>query len=726
MKLLHSSASLAIATSLIAVGVTPAYAQDAEGGDQAESNDNVIVVTAQRREQSIARTPIAVSALGASDLSERQVVDTVDLVTNVPNLTGNTNIGQSTAVSFFIRGVGTTENLATADPSVGVYVDDVYIGRQAVNNFGLFDIERIEVLRGPQGTLYGRNTNGGAVKIVTAKPGPDPEFSARASFGNYDRWETKLSANVPLSDSVYARANFLVQQGDGTKFNTTLNEDVDDQDYIGGRLAVLALPSDDVTIDLAFDYSRDKTNGGYASDIAGVRRPSTGDLRTVVSGTNARGFARTWGLSSDIDVDLSDDFTFTSITSYRETQQNLFLDLSDQPVSFFELTQTQDGSQFSQEFQVNGSTGNLNVTAGLYYFNERFDVFLDNVVITAQNPTAPAFSFANTFDVAVDSYAGFAQFEYEIGPVSLIAGARYTVDEREVDLAAVSTLSVPSFSFNSADLIAAGQAGQDIDLDRTFKKFTPKLGINWQMSDELFGYASYTKGFRSGGWTGRALQVSQYVNFPPENVDSYEVGLKANFAGGDVQWNSAGFYMEYTNLFNTLTINGVFTVQPADAEIYGFESELNVRASDWLDLFANVGILETSYSGNQPANLATKLQRSPSFQGKAGFSIDYPLRNGALIANGDVFYTSSYLTNPANLAVTAPLVPPGISRTDGFALVSGLIGYRFGDEDQYQIDLSCTNCFDQDYFNAITVIGGYAAAYAGPPRLWKVSVSARF
>lgn len=707
------------AAILAVMPTSTVYAQS----EQETIGVETIMVTAQRRAESIQRTAVAVSAISAETMDVRQMNDTKAIIFNAPNLTGNSNIGQSTATTFFIRGVGTTENLATADTSVGLYVDDVYVARQAVNNFQLFDIERVEVLRGPQGTLYGRNTNGGAIKIVTKKPDEETEFSGRVSYGNFDRYEAKLSANVPVSDTVFLRGGVLVQNADGWKDNITLNRNVDNTDYLGARLAARVLASDDVTLDFAFDWGRDKTNGGYSVDISGNRPAAvTPDLRTVVGETDARGFAKTWGLSANVAWDINSDFTLTSISGYRNTVQNLLLDLSSQPQSLFELDQQQSADQFSQEFQLNGTlTDRLSLSAGLYYFNETVDASLDsNVGITV----------SNDFETKTNSYAAFAQFDYELGPVTLVVGGRYTRDVKEIDLNAFATIPVGLFNFDTAELVQLAAGGQDFSPELKFGKFTPKLGINWDINEDHFAYASWTKGFRSGGWTGRAFRENEFVNFAPENVQSYEVGLKSTLFDGRVSLNNAAFYMKYDDLFNTLTINGAFTVQTADARMYGLESELQIKPTSWLDLFANVGLLDAQYRGALPANLPEDLQRAPSFQGKAGFAVTYPVGSGDFLFNGDVFHTGSYLVNPANLAFTAPSVDPDISRTGPFTLVNALVGYRFGDDGNYRISASCTNCLDEEYFDAITVItsGGvaYASAYSGGPRLYRVSIDARF
>jgi len=706
----------------LAVLAWPAAAQE-EAAAQAGALEE-IMVTAQRREQGIQTVPVAVTAIDPATIERRQVTDSKQIVFNVPNLTGNSNVGQSSANSFFMRGIGTTENLATADTSVGLYLDDVYIARQGANNFNLADVERIEVLRGPQGTLYGRNTNGGAIKIVTKKPTADSELAVRGSYGNYDRWDLRLSGNTALTDTLFARVNFLTQQGDGYIRNTTLGKDVNDLDYVGGRIALRQLASDAVEINLALDYSEDKTNGNYSSDIAGVLRPSTGNVRRVVSGLDAYGEAVTWGGALHVDWKMNDAFSFRSITGYRDTDQDLNIDLSDQPVVLYELLQLQDSSQLSQEFQLNGTlSDSLSFVAGAYYFDESSDVIISDRV--RATPVAAQNQWNKDLSVDVESYALFGQLEYAIGPVTLIGAGRYTWETRKLDITQTSTIPGPLYNYTTADLLALGAAGQPIDPERDFSKFTPKLGVNWQMTDDLFSYLSYTKGFRSGGWTGRSLRSDQYINFDPENVESWEAGLKATLLDGRIRWNTSIFTMDYTDLFNTLTVAGVYTVATADAKIDGAETEFTLRATPWLDLFANLGYLDTKYEGNRPVNLASELQRAPQLQVKAGFSIDHPLAGGSLLINGDVFYTDKYLVTPADLSVTAPLLPSGVDTTGDFTLVNASVGYRWN-EDRYEVIASCTNCFDENYFEGGTYIGSYAAVWTGAPRFYKVSFGVKF
>lgn len=705
---------LALASSLVAAASSAASAQQAN--DEAVALEE-ITVTAQRREESLQTSPIAITAIDPTIIERRQMLDTKQVIFNVPNLTGNSNVGQTTATTFFMRAVGTTENLATADTSVGLYVDDVYVARQAVNNFNLADIERIEVLRGPQGTLYGRNTNGGAIKIVTKKPSGDSELNLRAGIGNYGRSEFRLSGNGALGGDLYGRVNVLVQQGDGIIRNRTLGTDVNDMEYQGARVALRYAPEGGFEANFAYDFSRDETNGGYASDIAGIIRPRTNSLFDVVSSYDNKGLAKTNGGHLNLNWQLDNGFSVQSVTGYRDTSQNLRLDLSDQAPTRYTLLQQQENDQISQELQTSGNiTDALRITAGAYYFSESTDVVMTDILGTSV--------FAKVFNVDSSSTAAFGQLEYTIGSVTLLAAARYTKDERDLEI--VQTSSVPGalFNFDTAALAARGAAGQDTNPNLRFSEVTPKIGVNWVINDDLFAYASYTEGFRSGGWSGRAVRADQYVNFNPENVESWEVGVKATLADGRARWNNSVFRMDYTDLFNTLVVNNIWAVQTADAQIQGLESELTVRANANLDLFANVGILDTKYVGAKPVNLAEDLQRAPKFQGKVGASFNYPLSGGTLLINGDVFFTDDYIVTPANLAFTAPALPKGVGEVKAFELVNASVGYRWGD-DRYEVTAACTNCMDKEYFESGVYTGTFAAVYPGAPRLYRLTISAK-
>ncbi|RZA15357.1 MAG: TonB-dependent receptor, partial [Proteobacteria bacterium] len=333
------------------------------------------------------------------------------------------------------------------------------------------------------------------------------------------------------------------------------------------------------------------------------------------------------------------------------------------------------------------------------------------------------------FGVDVESWAGYGELQYELTEaLKLSVSGRYTHEDKSLEIQQVSSLPGAEFNFDTDSLLAnAARTGQNFSNKRKFNKFTPRIGVDWTISNDVFAYASWTKGFRSGGWTGRATRGSQYLNFEPETVDSYEVGTKLSLFDRKVRMNTSVFYMKYANLFNTLTTNGQFIALTTDAKIYGLENELTVRATPWLDLYVNAGLLKTKYDGTRSPNLADRLQRSPKVQGKAGFSVDYPVGdNGHFLATGGVFYTAHYLITPAFLPFTAPLVPADSNLTGDFALVDGSIGYRWGQDGRYQLVGSCTNCLNKEYFDSTTIIGSWAGNYSGAPRFYKLTGTVRF
>ncbi len=714
-----------LSTAVAALATTShAHAQAAPpeaSGESIELDD--IVVTAERRSESIQRTPVAVTALDGSALASRQVTSTLNVLSNVPNLTGNNNPGQPSAVTFFIRGIGVSDSMATFDPSVGLYVDDVYVGRSTVNNFGLLDLERIEVLRGPQGTLYGRNTNGGAVKIVTAKPNDTLSGALSASFGNYDRWDLRGSLNLPLNDKVFLRANALVEQGDGYIRNITLNKAGANRDYLGGRLAIRLLPTESLTIDLSADFGRDISYGTDPVDTAGILQPLPNNLFESRTGITGFSKGRAYGFQSSVEWRVSDDVALQSITAWRTATQDIPHDQSGQPVTLYFFDNSAVSHQFSEELKLNADlSSRLRLVTGLYYFNENSKN--KDFQFTRTDPAAAQVAYFRNLSVYVGSYAAFGQFEFGLtDSLKLVAAGRFTHDEKELDVTQTSSNAGPSFNYTDESIEALGT---NFDAKRKFNRFTPKLGVNWQVSPDTFLYASWTQGFRSGGWTGRALRAEQFRNFDAETVSSYEIGSKLTLFDRRVRFNTSAFYMDYKNLFNTLSIAGAFTVQLADARMYGVETEITGRVAPWLDLYATGAYLNARYKSPRPANLASRLQRAPSTQGKIGADIHYPVGQGKLVANAGLFYSASYYVSPGNLAFSAPLLPVDSNLVRSYVVADAMLGYEFGENGRYLVSVSCTNCFDREYFGSITAIGRYAAVYPAPPRFYKVSAGIKF
>ncbi|WP_394729374.1 TonB-dependent receptor [Altererythrobacter sp. GH1-8] len=732
----------------LAALATPAFAQSSDsaaGGEEAQATEtddgsslSAIVVTAQRRAGDLQQVPVAVTALDSESLDRRQIGNIEDVFSEVPGLIGSNNVGQSTAVTFFLRGVGNTESIVTVDPAVGVYVDDIYIARQGVNNFGFYDVERIEVLRGPQGTLYGRNSSAGAVKVVTKDPSFDFEANGTLGYGNYNHFLARGSFSGPIIDDKLAfRINLMTENHDGYSYNETLDKNVNDMNFFGARGALLFEPSETFSIQLTADYMEDNSNSVYPSNLASLPGEASSDsLFRIFSDTEQGNLGKTWGMGLTATWEIG-SATLKSISGYRETQQVYNLDLSDSVTPIYELFTDNDSDQWSQEFNISGAAGDFEYTGGIYYFREDSTSYLGNEFNlrvpsgVADPPFVIIPTIYNEQYIQTDStsYAIYGELTYNFTDrLSAFAGARYTWEKKDFATQFFVGGTPAGFdaegqvlAFDNDDLIAL-----NIPVELDFEEFTPRVGLRFEANDDLNLYASWSRGFKSGGWLARLVfpTPNQVSPFPPEIVDSYETGLKAELFGNSVRTNIAAFYTDFTDLFNTFTnVNGGFSGTTTDAEIYGIEFEGTWRIVSWLDAFANFAWMEGNYKGDIPAGLAAvlgdELQRLPTTQGKVGMSAYYPLDGdaGTIKANFDYSFIGKHYTAITN----AP-----ISETK-YQIANASIGWERADE-RFGVTLSCRNCFDEEYFHSLLDFSGlgFAPAYPGEPRMYMVSLNVKY
>ncbi len=740
-------AAAAVASAMFIVCAPALRAQENATADGLRLEE--VTVTAQRREAQLQDVPVAVSAFDPAEIERRQAFNVVDIVANVPNLVGNNNIGQGTATTVFLRGIGSTESIVTLETALGFYIDDVYISRQGVNNLALFDVERVEVLRGPQGTLYGRNTTGGALKVITKRPGPEPEGSIEASYGEYDRWNLKGTVNVPLSDSFFLRANAYVEQGDGYSDNLFTGDEVNDRDGYGGRLALRYEGSSSFSADFAADYYESDQAGLYAADVAGIVRPATGDLYEVFSGTDTSNIGRTYGASLTLTWDLSESLELQSITGFRNVYQKWNLDLSDQPTSIFLLYTINDTDSYSEELKLNGRAfdDRLKYTVGAFAYKEdNFSFIGDEITLWFPGDVrVPLPFFPRYYDVDVTSYAVFAEGDFALtDQLHLLAGGRYTRDDKELGIDA-RVGGTPGFdpgptglNYDNATLNTLG-----VPTDLEYSKFTPKLGLQYFFSEDVNGYLTYSQGWKSGGWSARTNNPTEFVVFDPETVNSYELGLKTTLGEGRARLNYTLFYYDYEDFFSTATgTAGNFIVFTSDAEFYGAEFEAIVRVSTALDLYAAVGYEQGEYKDLDPLVFGTSIgeepQRLPEITAKVGGTYVWPLAgDSSLRLTADFQFLEDHYTNLQNSE---------LARSGNVEVVNAALSYEFGEGARYQATLSCRNCFDDEYISQSLDFSGidprsdtfdpsvpgafnglnFLTVYAGPPREWSLGFRARF
>ena len=711
MKARNFRTALATLSALAAAGYYPTISAQ---------NDQLVLeevfVTAERREGSLQDVPLAVSAFDASEIERRQSFNVKDIVNNVPNLVGVNNVGQGTATTVFLRGVGTTESIVTVDTAMGFYLDDVYIARQGVNNFSLYDVERVEVLRGPQGTLYGRNTNAGAINVVTTKPQDENVLAGEFSYGEFDRINVKGMANVVLmDDTLFLRVNALSQTGDGYVDNALLGKDVNDVDFWGWRAGLRWLPSEDVEVIITADDSTSDQNGVYALNVLnGI----PDDLFQSSSRTDISNESETDGIAMTVNWDISPNLSFQSITSSRTTLQKWELDLSDGNI--FDLFTINDSDQLSQEFKVSGSAFNdrLQYSAGVFYFDEDSYSFIGDRFFLGS-------LLAREYNVDVESIAAYFDGTFDVtDKLSIVLGGRYTRDEKSIDIEAAVGVP-PGFSltggsptWNSATLNALGTP---TELD--FNDFTPKIGLKYAFNDDLDGYVTFTEGYRAGGWAARTNDPTQVLPFEPEVIDSLAVGLKASLLDGRARLNSEYFYYDYQDLFNSATDpdTGNFAVFTNDAKVQGLEIEGTMRISENLDIFGFVAFSDGEYKDVDPAvgaSLGSKLQRLPESSFKLGFTNIWPMAGGSQVRlNADYQYTEDHFTDPPNT---------DLGRSGDIGLLSASLGWESADS-RFSVALSCRNCSDEEYNTATLAFApfGFVSIYPGEPRTWLITLKAR-
>ncbi|MCZ8130808.1 MAG: TonB-dependent receptor [Steroidobacteraceae bacterium] len=723
----------AVRSLLAAGGVIACLPATAEAAEGASAGLTEVVVSAQRTQESLQDVPVSVTALSAEDLARRQVTNTLDVISQVPNLVGSTNVGLGSATAFFLRGVGQDESLSTSDPAVGTYVDGVYVARQINNNAFLYDVERIEVLRGPQGTLYGRNTSGGAVKIITKKPERETSGYVDLAYGDYERTEAKAMFNAPLSDSLAVRLNaFWMDQGEGFIKNLTTGEEDWAPEGVGARAQVRWQPSDAVDFTLAVEWADEEGTGFIGSD---ANRNTDRDFFTVVSGLRDQ-FAET----DQVAVTLNGTFTLggvsvESVTGWRDLNQRFLLDLSDDPVPQYVLPHDSNHKQLSQEFTFSGEVGALDWVGGVFYMQEENrseigdELFLFGGVVAA--------NFRRRLLNDTDSWGVFAQGTWNFTDrLAATVGGRYTEEKKDVDITQFF-VAPPLGARQPGGSGYPGRTGTLVPLwnttairangtpsDVTFSEFTPKFGLEFAQTDSLLWFASYTEGFKSGGWNARVTDPADFVLFRPETVKSYEVGVKSQWVDDRLRANVTVFRADYDDFIITaLNQQGRFvTVNAAEARIEGLEAEVLFRATPQLDLFANLGTMDGEYLSLVGADfpLSNEIKRTPDLSWQIGFDLDIP----APALGGEFFSTATYSHQDEyyNGLRNAP-----VELAPATDLLDFTLGYA-PEDGRWQVAASCKNCTDEQYFHSTLNFGqlGFATQFPGLPRTWRLSFRYNF
>lgn len=677
-------AALFAGVALTSFAAAPLYAQDAASDEAtAENGDDVIVVTARRREESLIDVPIAITALSGDQLAATGAQDITALAETVPNVTLEASRASNSTLSAFIRGVGQQDPVSGFEQGVGIYLDDVYLNRPQAAVLDIYDVQRIEVLRGPQGTLYGRNTVGGAIKYVTKPLDDTLHIGARGTYGSYNQADGVLSVSAPIGSGVVRVGGAVARlTRDGFGKNLTTGLDNYDKNVWAAR-GTVEIHADNFFARLSGDYTLDKSNprGGHRL-IPGLLSgaPVLSDVYDTRGGINdPKQRVEAYGGSLFMEATPNDWLTFRSITALRRDDSATPIDFDALPAVDVDVPGYYYNRQLSQELQVLVDAGPLQGLVGFYYLNAsaltQFDVRLFTNALGFPGLTA----YTNA-DIGTDTMAGFADFTYNFSDqLSLSLGGRYTWDKRTAYILRQNYLNGGSPVFGGLGT-AFGAPGTNFRGSNTFTKFTPKATLSFKPNPDSTMYASYSQGFKGGGFDPRGVgsnapstdgvpglsdaEISAFLSFRPESVDSYEVGYKTQMFDNRLYVAAAGFYMDYTDVQIPGSVACVSSGVPTfcgvvsnagKARLQGFEFETRAKlidsASGTLTFNGSLGYIDAKYKtyitniGSVPTDVAAfrKIQNTPAWTGSASLDYALPIGEGSLnLTAGMSFKSKTY------------------------------------------------------------------------------------
>ncbi len=732
---------------------TTAAANTATATSPADADTGAIVVTARRRAETLKDVPIAVTAYTGAQLEKSGAIDITDVAQTTPNVTLETSRGTNSTLTAFIRGVGQQDPVAGFEQGVGIYVDDVYLNRPQAAVLDIYDVERIEVLRGPQGTLYGRNTIGGAVKYVTRRLSNQPQLSLRGNVGTYGQLDAVVSGSVPLGDMFRVGASVARLHRDGFGRNLTTGLDNYNKDIKAGRVSAEVGRDESALLRLSADYTRDDSNtrGGHRLITSLLTR--TPVLDNVFSSQGGlldpKQKVTSKGAAANAQLQVAEGLTFKSITAYRKDNSATPIDFDALPAADVDVPAIYRNKQFSQEVQLQVAKGPLQGLLGAYYLNAKaftaFDVRLYN-----SGAALPGLTALTQGDVGTKTWAVFGDFTYNLSPqLAVSLGGRYTNDRRHSTilrqnlLRGGSPLFGGSFGFGNGTVLATTSS---FDGRRKDTAFTPRASISFKPDTNNSFYASYAQGFKGGGFDPRGVSTSapdtdrngvrsydeiyNFLTFRPEKVTTEEIGYKASLFDRRVYTALAIFNSDYKDVQipgsagaivgGVQTFIGV-TTNAGKVRIRGVEWEGDARIAGTpggtrANLGWSLGYLDGKYrqfltavsygvpgtpTAGQPLALPIqvdvsayrKVQNTPKWTASGTLSLTHPFGNGEEInASTTLSYRSS--SQQFELAV------PGLDQK-AYALLDANLVYT-GPDRHWTFGVHARNLTNKRY-----VVSGY-------------------
>jgi iron complex outermembrane receptor protein len=712
---------------------TFAMAQEAPQ-DGVSSLDDV-VVSARRRDELLKDVPISVSALGEERLEQTGASDITALQQQTPNATVQVARGSNSTLISFIRGVGQQDPLWGFEPGVGLYVDDVYVARPQGAVLDIYDVQRIEVLRGPQGSLYGRNTVGGAIKYVTNGLSSDPELTLRGAYGSYNQIDLMAVGSIPLADNFRVGGAIASYQRDGYGTNINTGAEHYNKDVLAGRLSAEFEPTSNISVRLAYDRVQDDSNPRHGHRLvagatpAGAILPSVYDTNAGLGNDNS---VMSQGASATIQIDLNDNWTFKSISAWREGETTTVIDFDNTPAATLDIPGFYADDQFTQEFQFLFDFDRIQGVAGFFYLDGHAEGAFDTILANA------GIVIGTNGQVNTESWAGFADVNLDLTDrLHLGLGVRYTLDNKDGTVFRANYLGATRSPLLGGTVRAPLLVRSNYTNDNDFAQLTPRIALSYDLTDDVTTYASYSQGFKSGGFDmrGDVVLTPNTVNgYDPETVDSYEIGLKG--ALDRLTFSTAVFYNEYQDQQVTTQVpSGAsiasFVDNVGSSTFYGAEFEGRLRILDNLSANFAVGYLHSDFEQFLRYNLTTMvfedisnqvvLQNAPEWTGYLGFTWIGDVAGGDLAITPSVSYRGDSsmfeFPNPILDQQAYSLVDLSIVWTDP--------------TDRFTLGLYGKNLTDEEYR-----VGGYnfpgalfdnsIIGYYGPPQTVTASLQIKF
>jgi len=716
----HCNRRLSVLAITISAALTSQHIVAAETDEQIKNDPTLerIEVTARKTVESLQSVPVAVTSIGAAQLAQNGISVMSEVQQFSPNTTLQASRGTNSTLTAFIRGVGQDDPLWGYEPGVGIYVDDVYMARPQGAVLDILDVERIEVLRGPQGSLYGKNTIGGAIKYVTKKMSGDVELDLKATFGSYGRQDYKVAGKIPVIDDKlyvgFALAN-LTRDGYGEFLQSDLpNQDLENynKDVFAGRITVEFEPTDDLFFRFNYDKTTDDSNakGGYRllpSIVTDAPIPdSVYDSYTSMPTWNS---VESEGFSLTAEYFINDTWSVKSVTASRENYSKTNIDFDNTAERIFDVPAIYDDEQFSQEFQLNYDSDNLTFVSGLYYFDGescgQFDAILENF---GQSLSLPGLTREVSGCNNSESYAVYAQGSYSLtDKLSMTLGARYTTEEKTANVnngLAFETVYpesgwIPGYERSDVTFPEVLNDKED------WSRFTPRVGAEYQYSNDMMFFTSYSQGFKSGTFNPRASGEEPAVN--PEVVDSFEIGVKSEW-NDNLRINATAFYLDHKDRQfvtvlpsqdNSALSQRLGNIGKSTAS--GLELEIEYAAADNLNIFASLGLIDSSFKevksfdtdGSQiDISDSFTITNTPETTANIGFAYDIETSAGAFVVNANYYYRSDYDLNVTDNLLTQ----------DGYGLLNFGINWYSNDGD-WTAALHWKNITDEEY-----LVGNYA------------------